>query len=162
MRNSSGVPARRLPRFGIDPCRGTTRVQRAQNIGLIGGEEQIRLQSVQVVVRRATARKDAPLDREARELRRAEDPQPGYRIVLGEDHHLDALGAQRIERQQLLHQRKGDPFARRHLQPRILQRDVSGFAFALEHLVFFFEVKQRARGNRHDQLAFDRIRHGAL
>src|SRR2546422_7724563 len=86
-------------------------------------------------------------------------PQARHRVVLRQDHDLDALRLRGIEGEQLLYQRKGDPFARRHVQARELQRDIGALAVALENAVLVLEVEQRARRNRDDELAFDRVRH---
>ena len=64
-----------------------------------------------------------------------------------------------VEREQLLDQRKGDTVLRRHIQTRQLQLDVLALAAVLEHLVLLLEVEQRPRGDRHNQLAFERDWH---
>ena len=151
----TGMSARVLARFGIDARRRTVGLERAHDVGFVRREEEIGLQRVEVAVRRAPAREYAALDGEAGELRRAEDAQAGYRVVLGQDHYFHALRARRIECEQLLHQRERHALARRHVEPRVLQRDVGRLAVALEDPVLLLEVEQRPRRDRDDQLPFD-------
>src|SRR3970282_1749285 len=68
----------------------------------------------------------------------------------------------RIEGEELLHQREGDAFFCRRVQPPELQRDIGVFAVALEDAVLLLEVEQRPGGDRDDDLAFEGNGHVSL
>ena len=72
------------------------------------------------------------------------------------------MRAGRIEREQLLHQGKGDAVLRRHVEAGELQRDVFALAATLEDEVLLLEIEQRPRGDRDNQLAIEGHGHQRL
>ena len=68
-------------------------------------------------------------------------------------HDFDASCLANVERQQLVHQRKGHARPRRLVQTLQLQLHVGAVVAGLEEAVFFLEVEQRARRDRDDELA---------
>jgi hypothetical protein len=149
------MPARRLRGLRIHARRRHLGLQRAQHVGLVRRKEKIGLERIEIVIGAASAREDPALDAKPRLVRRAEHSQAGHGIVLGKNHDLNAV---RSEGEQLLHQRKGDALARGHVETGILQRDVRALAVALENPVLLFEVEQRSRRDRDDELPFHRVR----
>jgi hypothetical protein len=156
-----GMAARGLRRLRVDARGGAFRLERAHDVALVRRQEKIRLERVEIAVGAASAGENPALELQPGSHRGAEYPQAGDRVVLGEDHHLDALRLRGVEGEELLHQGEGDTLARRHVEARELQRDVGRLAVALEHPVFLLEIEKRARGDRDHELAFDRVGHRA-
>src|SRR5688500_12927337 len=71
-----GVPARRLRRLRVDARSRNAGVQRAHDVELVGRQEQVSLQRIEVAVGVAPARKYPPLQAQPGAGRRAEYPQP--------------------------------------------------------------------------------------
>src|SRR5439155_21744260 len=69
-----------------------------------------------------------------------------------QNYHLDTLDIVGIEREQLLHEPERDPRLRGLLETIVLQSHVSVVVGALEDGVLFFEIEQRPRADRDDQL----------
>ena len=145
-----------------DARRGNARFERRAHVGLVGRQEQVGGERLQVAPGRAAAREDAALDRHAVGLRRAEHAHPRDRIVAREDDDLDALRARIVEGEQLLHQRERDARLGRRVEPLKLQRHVSTVVIGLEMLVLLLEVEQRARGDRDDELTRKRSSHALI
>ena len=66
-----------------------------------------------------------------------------------------AVRSSLVESQQLVDQRKGDARARRLVEALQLQLHVGAVVAGFEDPVLFFEVEQRARRDRDDELAFE-------
>ncbi len=156
-----GMCARRARRVRVDARRRHTGRERRAHVGLVGREEQVRVQRPQVAPRRLAAREHAALDRQAVVLRRAEHAHARHRVVARQDHHLDPLAARArlVEREQLVDQRERHPRARRTLEPLELELHVGAVVRGFEDPVLFFEVEQGARGDGDDQLAVERRGH---
>ena len=128
-----------------DPGRRKSRIQRGAYVVTVHRQKQVRAQRIEIAKGRTATREHAALQLQAVMGRRAEGAQTRHRIVARQQHHFDARRVALIERQEFLHQRKGNTGARRHIQTRKLQLHVGAVVLRLEKLVFFFEIEQRAR-----------------
>ena len=95
-------------------------------------------------------------------LYRAKHPQTRDRVVAREDHHLDPLAARVVEGQQFFDQRESHARLGGLIEPLQLQLHIGVVVRLLENPVFFFQVKQRTRGNRYNELSVQIGGHGAF
>ena len=149
----------------VDARRGHAGGQGLAHIGLVGGQEQVGRQRAQVAPGRLAAREHAALHRQPVVLRRAEHAHAAHRVVARKDHHLHAVircGQAVVEGQQLVDQREGHARARRMVQTLQLQLHVGAIVTGFEDAVLFFEIEERARRDRDDELAFQGGGHGAV
>jgi hypothetical protein len=145
-----------------DTRRGHGSVQRRAHVGFVGGQEQVRVQRLEVAPRTLAAGEHAALDRQPVVLAGAEYAHARYRVVARQDHDLDMPGVAVVEGQQLVHQRERRPRPRRLLQPAELQLHVGAVVAGLEDSVLLFEVEQRARGDGDDEAAIEGGGHRAM
>src|SRR5574343_2030662 len=91
--------------------------------------------------------------------RRAEHAHAAGGVVARQHHHLHPLLVWCVEGEQLAYQRKSHAWRSGGVQPLQLQLHVGPCIALIEQAVFFLEIKQGARGNRHHQLVVQGLRH---
>ena len=170
-------------RLGVHLRGGHPGVQGRPHVAQMRRQEQVGMQGLQVAPGCLPARKAATLYGQAVVAGGAEHAHARDRVVTRQNHHLHGLrcrpqrylavrwrsgigGWPIVKSEQFTHQRKCHAGFGGLVQPLQLQRHVGAVAVLalalLEHRVFFLEVKQRPRRNRHHQFAFEGSRHDSF
>ncbi len=137
-----------------DRRRGDPRGQRTPHVLDVGREEQVGTEWMRVVRGRRAVGERGAHDLEPVVLDRVEDAQAGVGRIARQQDDLDArrLRRERVEAQQLLHERKRDARREQVVLVRDLVARIGIEALVLEQRVAVAEVEQRARRDRDDEL----------
>ena len=145
-------------------------LKRTPHRSRIRRQEQLRTKRSDVRIGRRTRREHRAHDAKFVVLDRIEDAQPGVAGIARKQDHLDARLLGRcalVEGEQFAHQWKRDARRQDVVLARTLEISIRTYAIALEQCMAVFEVEQRTRGDRYNEVVgrfgihAASIRHGA-
>ncbi len=135
-------------------------LQRADHIGVVGGQEQVAGERIQIAIHGTPAGERGSADGDVQALDRLPRPQPRLRAVAGDDHHLDhGLTDQLVDPQQAPHERIAGAGGQRLMHVIELVLRVRLHPLALEHAMRLIQIKEGAGGDPDHQLVIELIGH---